>query len=248
MPLGPTTAFVADSWTSTQVVGHRGAAAYAPENSLESFAAAIDSGVRAAECDVHVSANGDVMVIHDSTLDRTTSLTGAVAQTPSWEMIEAGVPTLDQLCDAVKGRLILVVEIKGGDGIEQLVVDSLAEYEMLDSSIVFSFSGDSVARVKSLEPRLYCVWLVGDNALSKEPEGALRSKLDQFQADAVGFSFYGVNKVLTTYLRGEKIPLFVWTIPPGPGVAQLQSLRVNFIITNHPRDVLAQLSEHTTQR
>ncbi|MCH8979455.1 MAG: glycerophosphodiester phosphodiesterase family protein, partial [Armatimonadetes bacterium] len=153
---GPETeAMIAASWERTLVVGHRGAAAYQSENTLPSFEEAIKSGADATECDVHLSGDGHLMVMHDETLDRTTSLSGRIDQTPSRTMIEAGVPTLGQLCDLTRGRIVLVVEIKGGEGVEQKVVDELVGRDMVGQSVAFSFSERTVAEVERLRPDLF---------------------------------------------------------------------------------------------
>ena len=239
---GPETeAMIAASWERTLVVGHRGAAAYQPENTLPSFEEAIKSGADATECDVHLSSNGHLMVMHDETLDRTTSLSGRIDQTPSWTMIEAGVPTLGQLCDLTRGRIVLVVEIKGGEGVEQKVVDELVGRDMVGQSVVFSFSERTVAEVERLRPDLFTVWLVGPEETAKD-EAALLRRRAELGADGIGMSYYGVSDPVVERLRAERIPLFVWTVPPGPGIDRLQQLRVNFIITDHPRDVREQLA------
>lgn len=239
---GPNTVTtIEQSWESTLVVGHRGAAESVPENTLPSFEEAIASGAVATECDVHVSSNGHVMVMHDSTLDRTTNLSGRVDQTPSWEMIDSGVPTFGQLCELTRGRIVLIVEIKGGEGVEQKVVDDLKSRQMVDQSIVFSFNESIVSKVKELNPEQFTVWLVGSPATAIIP-GSLLKKMRTLGADAVGMNYSFVTKAVTKRLRAERVPLFVWTVPPGNQVDRLKALGVNFIITNHPREVREQLS------
>ena len=127
----PSTAdIVQRSWDETLVVGHRGAAAYKPENTLPSFEEAISSGAVATECDVHLSQDRQMAVMHDKTLDRTTSLKGAVKDTPMAAMSAAGVPTLQELAKLTKDRIVLVVEIKRGtltrvrpDGTHEIVAE-----------------------------------------------------------------------------------------------------------------------------
>src|SRR5918993_5195797 len=68
--------------TRRPVIGHRGNAAYAPENTMEAFRQALAAGAECVELDVHLSADGVAVVIHDPTLDRTTSATGSVAALP----------------------------------------------------------------------------------------------------------------------------------------------------------------------
>lgn len=234
----PSTAdIVARSWSQTLVVGHRGAAAYKPENTLPSFEEAISNGAVAAECDVHLSQDRQMAVMHDKTLDRTTSLKGPVKDLPMAAMSAAGVPTLQELTKLTKDRIVLVVEIKDGDGIEQMVVDHLKEQKMVEQTICFSFGSERIARVKAANPAQYGVWLVGDPSDKEKVFETLKT----IKADALGVDYKNATPELAKMARDRKIPFFVWTVPPGPEVQRLKDLRVNFIITNHPKDVIAQL-------
>jgi glycerophosphoryl diester phosphodiesterase len=109
----------------TRYVAHRGGAAQWPENSLTAFRNAIALGARVLELDVHLTADGRVAVIHDATLDRTTSLTGPVAactaadlararlRGPDGALTDDPVPTLDEvLALAAPAGVALLVEIK----------------------------------------------------------------------------------------------------------------------------------------
>src|SRR6476620_10045407 len=71
------------------IVGHRGNAAHAPENTMESFRQALAAGAECIELDVHLSADGVAVVIHDPTLDRTTNATGAITSLPVERIREA---------------------------------------------------------------------------------------------------------------------------------------------------------------
>ncbi|MCG9896195.1 MAG: glycerophosphodiester phosphodiesterase [Fimbriimonadaceae bacterium] len=229
------------SWSETLVVGHRGAAAYAPENTLPSFTAGWESGSVALECDIHMSADGVPMVMHDTTLDRTTSLKGRVDETPAKVMTDAGVPTLDDLINHVRGRAVLVIEIKAGRGVEQAVVDRVRRRKMEDEVIVFSFNPQIVAEVERLAPELKTVWLSAAPFATHQTPSLLR-RLREMKTDAVGFQFRNVHPGLASTLRAARVPLFVWTVPPGEEPMRLKGLNVNFIITDHPRDILGQIN------
>jgi glycerophosphoryl diester phosphodiesterase len=231
---------IAASFDRTNIVGHRGAAAYAPENSLEAFRLGWESGAPALECDIHMSSDGVPMVMHDATLDRTTELTGRVDATTAAEMKRAGVPTLDELLDHVRGKAILVIEIKAGVGVEKAVVDRVRRRGIKDEVIVFSFNQDIVRRVKELGPEIFTVWLSSRGFELRQTPELLRTLRD-LNADAVGFQYRNVTPGLADVLRRAGRPLFVWTVPPGEEVDRLKALRVNFIITDHPRDVRTQL-------
>ena len=100
-------------------IGHRGAAGHAPENTLKSFMAAIGLGCDMIELDVHLCASGEVMVIHDDTVDRTTNGSGQVSELSLDELkrLDAGageqVPTLVEVLDLLKDRVLLNIELKG---------------------------------------------------------------------------------------------------------------------------------------
>jgi len=118
--------------STIRVIGHRGAAAFAPENTLPAFAHAVEVGADAVELDLHCSSDGELMVIHDDTLDRTTDGAGAVEERSLAELrqLDAGhgftpdrgathpyrgqrirIPTLDEVLEAI-GDLAVVAEIK----------------------------------------------------------------------------------------------------------------------------------------
>lgn len=235
-----TLSLVEQSWSRTHVVGHRGAAAYAPENSLESFELAAEVGAHAVECDVHMSKDGRPVVIHDSTLQRTTKLTGDVKSFEFYDLLNAGVPSLDQYIKVLRNKSVQVIEIKAGENVVRSSLDVVNVQKTLEQTVFFSFNSEFVKEVKELEPRAFAVWLVSGK-FDKDNFGDLTKRLKDIDADAVGFSYKNLDGQIPALLREAKIPLFVWTVPPGEEVEKLKSLRVNFIITDHPQDVLKQL-------
>ncbi len=104
--------------TPPVIIGHRGAAGLLPENTLPSFTRAVACGVQAVELDVHLS-EGELVVIHDPTLERTTSGTGAVADTPLEVLrtLDAGqgavIPTLVEVFDLLPESIGINIELKG---------------------------------------------------------------------------------------------------------------------------------------
>lgn len=229
------------SWSATQVVGHRGAASEAPENTLESFRRAIDAGAVATECDVHVSRDGRVVVMHDATLDRTTSLSGLVAETDSATLRAAGIPFLEDVIGVTRGKIVLVVEIKAGQGVERKVVDLLRANQTQNASIVFSFKPEVVAEVERLDPARFTTWLVAATQ-SAESIPATLDRAKSLGIDGVGVSYKNCPSEFVKAAHARRMPVFVWTVPPGPEVDRLKGLGVNFIITDHPREVRAQLA------
>lgn len=235
-----TKAILAESWKKTLVVGHRGAAAYEKENTLPAFEAGIASKASAVECDVHLSQDREIVVMHDATLDRTTSLKGKIAETPWATMKAAGVPSLAELTRTTKDRTVLVVEIKEGEGIEPMIVDHLRKEKMEDQTIIFSFHDDRIEKVEQIAPELTSVWLLSKAEADKGAE-SIFARLGSIKADGIGFNYHQLTPDLVEAAHRRRLPVFVWTVPPGPEVERLRGLKVNFIITNSPRDVREQL-------
>src|SRR6266511_3945699 len=101
------------------VVGHRGAAGLEPENTLRAFRRGIELGVDYVECDVHLTRDGHLAVIHDETVDRTTDGHGPVAGFSLEELrrLDAGqgerIPTLEEVLATTRGHVRLLIELKG---------------------------------------------------------------------------------------------------------------------------------------
>lgn len=152
------------------VVGHRGNAARAPENTLESFRQGLAAGAECVELDVHLSADGVAVVIHDPTLDRTTDLAGAVAALPIARIREADagarfsrdgttfpyrgqslrVPTFDEVLGEL-AQVPLLIEIKTSRAsaevrrlIERHGAESRCIVESFDARALDAFRGSRI--------------------------------------------------------------------------------------------------------
>jgi glycerophosphoryl diester phosphodiesterase len=156
-----------------KVVGHRGASAVAPENTLASFDRAWRDGADVVEFDLHLSADGQVVVIHDATLERTTNGTGYVSETPLSELkrLDAGswfspayagepIPTLRELLVWAKGKIGLLMELKFhpyGSFDPALVPSAVAvidETNTWDQVAAISYQPRALAQIKLLAPHV----------------------------------------------------------------------------------------------
>lgn len=155
-----------------QIVGHRGARFEAPENTLPGFRYALDLGVTAVEFDVHLSADGELVVIHDPTVDRTTNGTGAVAEMtlaelqaldarsihPDWPE-PCRVPTFGEVLDVVESLPDLLIEIKD-DAPERLditvpkVLAEISARGLDDRVTITSFKAYPLEIVQRLAPHI----------------------------------------------------------------------------------------------
>src|SRR5947209_11726578 len=143
--------------------GHRGNPAAHPENTLASFRSAIELGCDLVECDVHLTADGELAVIHDHTLERTTNGTGMVGAHTLAQLraLDAGgerIPLLEELFDLVRDRVGLVIETKQNPipyaGLEEKLVAALREHGMVDQVSVISFHHPCIRHLKSIAPDL----------------------------------------------------------------------------------------------
>lgn len=151
MPLLPDTGAVT-------LVGHRGASALAPENTLRAFALAIEYGLHFVELDVHLSRDGQLVVIHDADLTRLAGLQATVAELTASELAALdvgageGIPRLVEVFELARGRLGLYVELKGegtGQALGELVRAGEAEGVAL---IAGSFDPRLVADLRAAAP------------------------------------------------------------------------------------------------
>jgi glycerophosphoryl diester phosphodiesterase len=153
------------------IVGHRGATACAPENTLASFQVGLDQGADIIELDVQLSADGHVVVFHDEMLDRTTNARGPLAGRTLAELktLDAGswyhphfagepIPTLDEVLAWARDRIPLFIELKLGARFEHslhaAVVERILAHEMTHQVMVISFEHQALGRVKEAAPEL----------------------------------------------------------------------------------------------
>lgn len=161
------------------IYGHRGASGHAPENTLEAFRLAMDMGADGFELDVHVSKDGQLVVIHDETVDRTTDSTGLVRDLTLEQLKQldacngmeayrgAKIPTLGEVFDLVQDTHHIVnVEIKTDEWfyaeIEEKCLALAKEKGVEDRVIYSSFNHFTLMKMRALEPDAKLGMLFGD--------------------------------------------------------------------------------------
>lgn len=153
--------------TAVKVFGHRGGRTLYPENTLAAFAGALKAGAHGIELDVQRCASGELVVIHDATLQRTTNGAGRVidATLPELKRLDAGswfkeeffaeqIPTLLEVLDLVNGNAVVNIELKNTPvdypGIEDDLMETLSHYKYQDQLIISSFDHQLLKRVSDL--------------------------------------------------------------------------------------------------
>ncbi len=154
-----------------QVIAHRGASSYAPENTFPSFDLALEMGADGLETDVQATRDGVLVLLHDRRVDRTTDGSGPVSEM-GWSRLSeldagawfaprfagARVPSLEAFLARYAGRIGLALEIKA-PGVEPALVEMLRPYRLDDGLTITSFDWASVAAVRELAPALRVGWL-----------------------------------------------------------------------------------------
>ncbi|HSP12111.1 MAG TPA: glycerophosphodiester phosphodiesterase family protein, partial [Salegentibacter sp.] len=145
-------------------IGHRGAKGLLAENTLESIQKAIDLGVDAIEIDVHRCLSGEIVVIHDFTLDRTTNGSGEVAK-KNWQDLKSlkvegqyQIPLLTEVLDLIEGKCSINIELKGlntAAGTSEIIQKYIAKgnWEYQDF-IVSSFQKNELFQIRKLDEKI----------------------------------------------------------------------------------------------
>lgn len=143
------------------VAAHRGASRLAPENTVSAFRTALANGAAALELDVQVTSDGQVIVLHDSRVDRTTDGDGAVRSLSAGQLgsLDAGswyssdfvgerVPTLEQVLELTRGKARLNIELKSAASDAERVIELVCRHEAVDRVVIMSFALGSVLAAK----------------------------------------------------------------------------------------------------
>jgi glycerophosphoryl diester phosphodiesterase len=228
-------------------IAHRGSSGTHPENTLPAFLAAAEEGADMCELDVQATRDGAVVVLHDDTVDRTTNGHGAVADLTLAEiqLLDAGakfgaafanihIPTLDEVMQAVDGKLGLNIEIKEGQ-VERRVCELIRSYDALATSMVSSFQWQALEKVREIDPAIR-VALLADKDREK-----LINAAAAMNAYAVNPRFDMVDAEFCNEAHGRGLKVLVWTIDVPEAMKILIAAGVDGIMTNYParlRDVL----------
>lgn len=236
----------------TLIIGHRGAMGHAPENTRASFEAGLRLGVDAVECDVHLSKEGRLVVIHDDRLDRTTNGHGAVSEKTWKELqgLDAGAwfgksfagERLWVLEDFLKwaknsrtrsrALLQVIVEIKSNPSapvaLADRVVSLLRLTGMVRRAFVISFNHREVARAKARCPKLRTGLLFGQ--IPRD----LSLRMEWTQADSIFPRFNLVTPALMSLAHSRGWFVGTWTVNKIQDMKRMMGLQVDGMASNFP--------------
>ncbi len=216
-------------------IGHRGARAYEPENTLSSFRRALELGVDAVELDVRKTRDNELVVIHNADVNKTTDGSGAVNELTLEEIqrfvTEKGehVPTLEEVLDAVAKRVKVLVELKE-TGTEEQVISLIRKKRLTENVIIISFHEDALRKIRELSDE------VETGLIYVRHKNPIQTALD-LKAEYLLplYRFTHSSNVKKAHEAGLKV--IVWTINNKEEVDEYKKKGVDGIASDRP-DIL----------
>ena len=253
------------------IIGHRGASAHAPENTLAAFDLALQEGADGIEFDVRLARDRVPVVIHDPTLRRTAPRDGLVESLPSEEMrsLDAGtwfnrrnpahaqvrfarerIPTLAEVFDRFGSRAhVLYVEMKCDDPslhapLARAVVELVHEHRLTDRVVVKSFEHALVSEAKRLAPEIRAAALF-DRKWSRPllPAAGIIADASRCGADEISLHRSLLRRATVEAARAAGFDVIVWTVDTPFWLRRALALGLRAVITNRPAEMLAALEE-----
>lgn len=238
---------------------HRGGALEAPENTIEAFAAGMQAGADRLELDVHATADGEVVVLHDETVDRTTDGTGLVREKTLAEVreLDAGaqfvaddggrpfagkgvrIPTLAEVFEAFPG-VPLNIEIKqNAPQIEAQVLAVIDRFAARRQVLLAAEIGEIMERIRSAAPDVPSGTSLEDGAEFLDLWA--KGRLDDYRPRGIAFQIPPtfmdkplVTRELVEVAHGKGVEVHVWTIDAADEIERLLGLGVDGIMTDRP--------------
>ncbi|MDY8134794.1 glycerophosphodiester phosphodiesterase [Aquimarina sp. 2201CG5-10] len=221
-----------------KIFGHRGAAGLIEENTLESIAEALKYNVDGIEIDVHRCKSGELVVIHDETIERTTNGKGKVADY-TWSELKrfrtfAGfkIPSLDQVLELVDAKCILNIELKGiGTALptiellERHIKNTNWDY---DHFILSSFDHSQLFQIKAVTQKFRL------GVLIEESIPSAISIAEEINAFSIHPPVSHLSKNEVELAKTKEYKIFVWTVNEETAIEKSKDCKVDAIITDFP--------------
>ena len=235
----------------TKVWAHRGASGYRPENTMEAFELAIKQGADGIELDVHTSADGELIVIHDETVDRVTDGNGLVGEKTLKELKDLKVstsaepegiyriPTLQEVLDLMRTTDMMVnIELKNSicfyPGMEEKVLKAVKEAKMEEQLIYSSFNHYSLLQLKQLDQNVQTGILFSDGWVNP----AIYAK--NLGINAVHPAVYHLKyPQFREEVKRAGLKMHVWTVDKPEHIQLVKEAGAEAVITDYPDRAIA---------
>ncbi len=220
------------------VFAHRGGAALAPENTLSAFDAGLALGADGLELDVRLSRDGVVVVHHDGTLDRTTTLRGEVQRHTAAELAAGGVPVLARVLERYPATPMIIEMKVNSAPFARAVVDVVRAARAADRVCLGSFGLRALRAARAIAPA------IATSAAREEVRWALYRSWCRWPVSDVAYrgyqvpEFAGTTRVVSPRFIEDAhragIAVQVWTVDTEPDARRLLSWGVDALITDRP--------------
>ncbi|MDQ1163938.1 glycerophosphodiester phosphodiesterase family protein [Flavobacterium sp. SORGH_AS_0622] len=219
-------------------IAHRGAKAYEPENTLKAFQKALELNSNGIELDVHLSADQQIIVIHDETIDRTTNGKGLV-NTFSLSELKSflidgkyQIPTLNEVFDLVEKKCLINIELKGlgtPNKVVRLIEQYISEKNWsYNHFIVSSFDWNMLEETSNLNPNIPIGVLIEENL-----DTAL-AFAEKIKAKAIHPDFQLLNIENVKKIQEKEFLVLPWTVNSEEDIQKVKSYKVDGIISDNP--------------
>jgi glycerophosphoryl diester phosphodiesterase len=232
------------------VIGHRGASAFLPDNTLESFRRAVADGADMIELDVRKTADGELALYHDWYLDSEFGVSKPAALSTFDELaaycLTRGIhlATLDEVLSEFSAKIPLNIELKAG-GYEQDVLDTLGRYKMSAGFVLSSFFPWVILKLKSLDSHVKTGWIVGQEQvlfLNQFGGPPVELLFGLMKAESVHLHYKIITAGLVKYFHARGFSVQAWTVDDLDITKKLIDYGIDGIITNKPGQLRAFLS------
>jgi glycerophosphoryl diester phosphodiesterase len=246
-----------------QIIAHRGASHDAPENTVAAIKLAWEQNADAAEFDVYLSKDGQVVVMHDKDTERTAGVKKLVAECtlPELRKLDVGkwkdpkfsgerIPTLAEMLATVPAGKKVFVEVKCGPEIVPALIQDLKASKLNpEQTPVISFNADVIAAVKKAQPNLPAYWLVSLKPSKKKktpPPTAeeVIAKAREINADGLDLQAAPVlDKTYADKVKAAGLRLYVWTVNDVDEARRMVEIGAEGITTDRPAWLREQLAK-----
>jgi len=226
----------------TKIIGHRGGVAGYPENTLAAFKKAVELGADGVEFDVHLTKDGEIVVIHDESIERTMNGSGLVKDHTlaelramnvgeffSRDFKEQKIPTLREVLEVVKDLEIINIELKNYlvyPNFEEKVLKLVNEFEIRDKVIISSFNHYSLEKTKKIQPTIKTGALMVAKIINPADYVFKRG------FDTLHMNFLTVDQEIIEKAHFMGLKICAYTVNYSESAADLLEMGVDMIITD----------------
>jgi glycerophosphoryl diester phosphodiesterase len=219
------------------IIGHRGASAITPPNTLKAFEKAIELKADYSEFDIHMTKDGEIVIIHDADTYSTTGVKGLIKNMTLEQIksLDAGegekIPTLQELIAIAREKMGLQIEIKAQNLLDKLV-KILKKEKLLETSIISSFMFDELQKLKNIEPNvkvglLLYAELVRPTIIKRKIEKVAKNNFYSIHT-----YFSHTDQDIVDFAHNFGLKVIVWTVNDRRTMEELTHIGVDGIITD----------------